>query len=112
MSLAAVPDAAVLASFLEDTATTESCHALACGESHIDRVLVRSNDAVHIDATTWAVAEEFITSDGLPLSDHPAIVVELTWSATTTLPATASAVCRRRGSREMAPRDDGRIAMN
>ena len=73
-------DRGVLDAFLEATSLTEVCHALACGESHIDRVMVRDSADIGLTATQWSVAEEFVTTEGSPLSDHPAITVELSWS--------------------------------
>jgi hypothetical protein len=59
---------------------TDACAATSCPEpDHIDRVLFRSGDTMAVEATSWAIAEEFIDGSGVPLSDHPAIRVGFAW---------------------------------
>ncbi len=73
-------DEPTLQALLDDVSLIDACRALACGEEHIDRVMLRSSDALTLDATAWAVAEEMVDDDSLPLSDHEAIHVDVAWS--------------------------------
>lgn len=73
-------DGVLLQDLLDGAGLTDSCDALGCPEQHIDRVLLRSSDAVTLTPTAWAVAQEFVTAEGADLSDHPAIRVDLEWT--------------------------------
>lgn len=72
-------DEPILERFLEDAALTDACRSLECGEEHIDRFLFRSSDELELTLSGWAVAEEMVDQEGAPLSDHPAIRVDVAW---------------------------------
>lgn len=72
-------DEPVLQQLLDDAGLTDTCRALSCGEEHIDRFLFRSSDELELALSGWAVAEEMVDEEGAPLSDHPAIRVDVAW---------------------------------
>ncbi|MCR9160695.1 MAG: hypothetical protein NXI35_08445 [bacterium] len=54
------------------------CDELGCTEDHIDHVMIRDGDDVLLESVQWWRATEFVDArTGGPLSDHPAIAVEL-----------------------------------
>ena len=58
----------------------DSCAAVNCPESgHIDRIFYRGSSSLALEASHWERAEEMVDSQNTPLSDHPAIRVQLDW---------------------------------
>ena len=72
-------DEPVLQEFLRAAGLTDACRSLGCTEDHIDRFMFRSGAGLTLEATEWAVAEEFVDDAGAPLSDHEAVRVRFTW---------------------------------
>jgi endonuclease/exonuclease/phosphatase (EEP) superfamily protein YafD len=72
-------DAEILDHFLSVTGLTDACRRFGCGEEKLDRVLFASSRNVHLDVLGWWVDRRFVDAQGEPLSDHPAIGVELSW---------------------------------
>jgi len=70
-------DEPVLERLLSGAGLTDVCRSLSCGDEQIDRILVRSGDALAVTPTSWRIADEFVDPDGVDLSDHKAIHVEL-----------------------------------
>jgi endonuclease/exonuclease/phosphatase family metal-dependent hydrolase len=71
-------DVAPFETILDGAGLVDACDAVECGDEHIDHVLFRSGDDVALEVTTWWIAEEFVDAeDGGPLSDHPAVAVEI-----------------------------------
>ena len=69
-----------LQGLIDAAGLTDSCRALGCGEElRIDRVLFRSSDDVAFEVQSWALDPLFVDADGVDLSDHEAVAVELTW---------------------------------
>lgn len=74
-------DEPTLEALLDEVGLVDACRSLDCGEEHIDRVMLRSSDALALTAVEWAVADEMVDDDdGAPLSDHDAIRVTVEWS--------------------------------
>jgi len=73
-------DAPLLEQLMAETGLHDVCTSLGCGEDHIDRFFFRSNEVVAIEPVAWAVAEEFVDTEGEDLSDHPAIRVRFSWA--------------------------------
>lgn len=73
-------DEPVLLNFMEKTNLADVCRTLECGDEHIDRFFFRSNEVLEIKPVFWGVATEFVTEEGGPLSDHPAIHVTFKWN--------------------------------
>ncbi|MFT6376290.1 MAG: endonuclease/exonuclease/phosphatase family metal-dependent hydrolase [Myxococcota bacterium] len=76
-----VDDAAALdryaAASLQDV-----CGLVGCAEDdHIDRIFIRSSPTLTLDAVSWERPTQFVGDDGEPLSDHPAIAAEISWTA-------------------------------
>jgi endonuclease/exonuclease/phosphatase family metal-dependent hydrolase len=68
---------------IDEGGFTDACFAMDCADvNRIDRVFVRGG----LTVTSWKIADEMVDADGLPLSDHEAVAVDITWSAA---PATA-----------------------
>jgi hypothetical protein len=51
------------------------------GHASVDRVLVRSSNALGLEPLTWRTDGRFVDSMGEALSDHPAIAVRIAWNA-------------------------------
>ncbi len=63
-----------------ETGLRNVCWELDCFEpNHIDQVWIRSTNDFTLQETAWIREEHFIDSEGVDLSDHPAISVELSW---------------------------------
>jgi len=71
---------------LMDTWTTavglfDACEATSCPEpGRIDRLLFRSGDQLHLEATAWTREEAFYDPEGEPLSDHDALSAVFSWT--------------------------------
>jgi hypothetical protein len=72
-------DAETLERFLAMTGLNDACHRFGCGEERIDRVFFGSSRHVDLDVLGWWADRRFVDARGAPLSDHPAIGVELSW---------------------------------
>lgn len=70
------PDQALLDELADGTGLTDACLHLDCGRDEIDRFFFRSSDALEVVPLSWELAAEFVTDDGTPLSDHPALSVD------------------------------------
>ncbi len=76
-------DEADLQKLLTGAGLTDSCRALGCGEeSRIDRVLYRSSASIELSAVSWGLDLSFVDGEGIPLSDHEAVAVQIAWKAT------------------------------
>jgi endonuclease/exonuclease/phosphatase family metal-dependent hydrolase len=72
-------DEVILGNLMTKAKLRDVCRTLGCPEpERIDRVLVRDGDTHRIVPATWAIADQFVDGDGEPLSDHEAVMVELT----------------------------------
>lgn len=71
-------DMAVLADFLGRAGLRDAARTLGKPEE-LDRVMVRGTADVLLDPVLWRDADEFVDSAGQPLSDHPAIHVDVRW---------------------------------
>lgn len=75
-------DEANLQGLIDAAGLTDTCRALGCGEElRIDRILFRSSDDVAFEVQSWALDLSFVDADGVDLSDHEAVAVELTWTS-------------------------------
>lgn len=74
-------DSDVLDAILTPLGLVDACEAIACGDDHIDRVLLRSSDALTLEVTAWQVPPEFVDGAGEDLSDHVPVAVVIDWSA-------------------------------
>jgi endonuclease/exonuclease/phosphatase family protein len=72
-------DAETFDRFLSLTGLHDACRRFGCGEERIDRVLIGSSTHVELDVLGWWGDRRFVDAHGEPLSDHPAIGVELSW---------------------------------
>lgn len=74
-------DEATLQALLTGAGLEDSCTAVACLQPEVyDRLLFRSSDTVTISVADWWDDPLFEDSFGLPLSDHPAIGIDLAWT--------------------------------
>lgn len=74
-------DRAVSREFLRRTRLRDACLDLNCQGSPIDRIFFRSSADVRLRAEEWRMDPAFVDNLGHALSDHPAIAVRFTWSA-------------------------------
>jgi hypothetical protein len=72
-------DAEVLERFLRVTGLSDACRRFGCGEEKLDRVFFASSRNVQLDVLGWWTDRRFVDAQGEPLSDHPAVGVELSW---------------------------------
>lgn len=72
-------DVETLDRFLASTGLADSCRRFGCGEERLDRVLFGSSRQIQLDVLGWWTDRRFVDVEGSPLSDHPAIGVELSW---------------------------------
>lgn len=79
LRLGAPEDAETLDRFLAVTGLLDACRRFGCGEERIDRVFIGSSRHVELDVLGWWTDRRFVDAEGEPLSDHPAIGVELSW---------------------------------
>lgn len=54
----------------------DACEVLECGDDRIDRIFYRSGGGLVLEAQHWEIPEEFVDTQGNPLSDHDPILVE------------------------------------
>ena len=76
-----IQDAQLLERLEGEGGLTDSCEAVGCEENeHIDRVWLRSSDEISLNASEWEnVSGDFMDADGIDLSDHPPISVQIDW---------------------------------
>jgi hypothetical protein len=72
-------DQKTLAQFLDEASLSDACARFGCGEERIDRVFFRSSEALDLDILGWWTDVRFVDGKGAPLSDHPAVGVEVRW---------------------------------
>lgn len=72
-------DVETLDRFLARTGLTDACRRFGCGEERLDRVMFGSRGNIQLDVLGWWTDRRFVDIEGAPLSDHPAIGVELGW---------------------------------
>jgi hypothetical protein len=72
-------DQKTLTAFLDDVSLTDACARFGCGEEKLDRVLFRGSDSLELDILGWWTDVRFVDGQGAPLSDHPAVGVEVRW---------------------------------
>jgi hypothetical protein len=72
-------DAVTLSRFLDATQLRDVCRSVRCAEERVDRVLIRSSAALELSPLGWWKDSHFVDARGVPLSDHPAIGVELSF---------------------------------
>ena len=77
-------DIEIWQTFLEATGLTDACTATDCGdEGRIDKFAFRSGDGVDLEAVSHAFQTDvFVDEAGEDLSDHQALEVVFSWSAT------------------------------
>jgi len=79
LRLSSQADGETLDRFLDVTGLHDACRRFGCGEERIDRVLFRGSHTLDVDVLGWWTDRRFVDVEGAPLSDHPAIGVELSW---------------------------------
>jgi endonuclease/exonuclease/phosphatase family metal-dependent hydrolase len=79
LRLSSHEDGETLDHFLDSTGASDACRRFGCGEERIDRVMFRGSREIEIAVLGWWTDRRFVDIDGAPLSDHPAIGVELSW---------------------------------
>jgi endonuclease/exonuclease/phosphatase family metal-dependent hydrolase len=72
-------DLETLEHFLEATGLRDACRRFGCAEERLDRVFFASSQQIELDVLGWWTDRRFVDVHGAPLSDHPAIGVELSW---------------------------------
>jgi hypothetical protein len=72
-------DMETLDRFLHATGLRDACRQFGCGEERLDRVFFGSSRQVAMDVLGWWTDRRFVDVEGSPLSDHPAVGVELAW---------------------------------
>jgi len=75
-------DAETLARFAERLGLVQAYQRLASGDEPIDRVWSRSAPELELFVARWWEDARFQDASGQPLSDHPALGVEVSWSRT------------------------------
>lgn len=72
-------DVETLERFLAITGLHDACRRFGCGDERLDRIMYRSSRDLELDVLGWWTDRRFVDVEGAPLSDHPAIGVELSW---------------------------------
>ena len=74
-------DEALLLDLLQETGSVRhTCTEVSCPEpNHIDQIYVRSGVDVSLGVRAWERKVDFVDPQGLELSDHPAIMSQITW---------------------------------
>ncbi len=74
-----VEDAVPLARY-DDAGLVRACDWMDCAEpNHIDQIRVRSSDTLSLEVLEWDRPAQFVTEDGVALSDHPAVSAVIAW---------------------------------
>jgi hypothetical protein len=79
LRMSAARDVETLERFLEKTGLQDACRRFGCGEERLDRVFFASSQQIQLDVLGWWTDRRFVDVHGAPLSDHPAIGVEMSW---------------------------------
>jgi endonuclease/exonuclease/phosphatase family metal-dependent hydrolase len=67
--------------FVDEAGMVDACTAIDCAEpDHIDRFFLRGNDQLELEVLEWRNEPQFFDKDGVPLSDHPAIAIDVRWA--------------------------------
>lgn len=77
------PEAGVWQEFSSSTGLSDVCAVVDCGEDSaaIDKFAFRSSDSILIEPLSHRFErDEFVRSDGAPLSDHDPLAVRFRWS--------------------------------
>lgn len=70
----------LLARLREEAGLRLTCTQVDCSEpNHIDQIYIRPSVDIHFEVLSWDRKEDFADVQGVPLSDHPAIVTTLRW---------------------------------
>ena len=73
-------DVPLIEALTEPTGLKDSCAAVDCPEvNHIDRLLYRSSNRLTLEILQWNNEAEFTDTNGMPLSDHPALSIQVNW---------------------------------
>ena len=75
-------DIPLIESLMSSTGLLDSCANVNCSElNHIDRLLFRSSDTLALEIEQWTNENTFYDSNGSPLSDHPALSIQVKWDS-------------------------------
>lgn len=70
----------LLAQLREEAGLTLTCTQVNCAEpNHIDQIYIRMSSDIQFEVVSWERREEFVDPQGVPLSDHPAIMTTIRW---------------------------------
>jgi endonuclease/exonuclease/phosphatase family metal-dependent hydrolase len=72
-------DLPLIEQLMEEGNLKDACTELDCGDLRIDKVMFRSSDAIELRVDKWEVPEGFVSADGVNLSDHEPVAVEVRW---------------------------------
>lgn len=66
----------------DDAGLLRACDLVGCPEpDHIDQIRVRSSSTLSLEVLEWARHEQFVSTTGVDLSDHPAISAVIAWES-------------------------------
>ena len=66
----------------EEAGLSDACEEVGCSEpDHIDRLMFREAAGLSLEPLEWTNELDFFDSDGVPLSDHPALSAVFAWSS-------------------------------
>jgi endonuclease/exonuclease/phosphatase family metal-dependent hydrolase len=66
--------------WMEQSELVDACIQSSCDDpGNIDKILIRSSDSLTLTATNWRV-EPWLDDNGVHLSDHEPIGIDLTWT--------------------------------
>ena len=75
-------DVPLLENLITSLDLKHACFETQCPEEdHIDQIFFRGGSEIEIDVTDWHRHENFVDTQGIDLSDHPAISADFTWSS-------------------------------
>ncbi len=75
-------DEVTLQTLLDGAGLLDACTSLACPSPEtIDRLMIRSSETLTLSAQSWWIDDLFVDQNGLPLSDHEAIGIQLDWAS-------------------------------
>lgn len=64
----------------DDAGLLRACDLIGCAEpDHIDQIRLRSSATLALEVLEWERAEQFVSAEGVDLSDHPAISAVIAW---------------------------------
>jgi len=75
------PEDAIELQRYADAGLLDACDLAGCDDpqGRIDRFLVRDSAALRLTLTAWTHETQFVDEDGMDLSDHDALAVEVAW---------------------------------